>query len=274
MSTRNLGFALGYFDKTAKARRGSDMGVLVDHLQKVAEHVASGENVDILSRPNLVGFKGGYKVAAGEHLAFGATQTFAAPAAGSGESFGVRVAFIADAVANTIELVGGAAGDSTVRLVRTGASDWDLFVGDTVATGTTTNSSLGAIVAGDVVVVDFDVEDRELGTGNINYRIENLTQNTYVEGFIDNNDEFVGVASFSHVGRTNGVDNVGEVTFLEVEVFVAGAVVLGYEFSAEYKTAAGAYQAKVGFDTATATNTVATAETTAAVANEVAKFSV
>lgn len=271
MSTRNLGFALGFLDKTGKARRGSDFGVLVSHLENLAEHVAEGESVNILSRANQYVYNGGYTVAAGEHLAFGATQVFAAPEASSAESFGMRTVFRADSAATTIELLGGGATEGSVRLVRTGATDWDLFVGDTVATGTTTDSSLPVLEDNDVVEVTITVEDREVGTGDVVWRIENLTKNVYVEGTLDNNDEFVGAVQFSHVGRTNDTDNVGAVTFVEVEFSVAGSVVLAYEFSTEYKTADGAYQAKVGFS---GTDTVLTAETTQDAANEVAKFRV
>ena len=269
MSTRNLGFALGYLGKTGKARRGSDFGVLVAHMEKIAEHVAESEAGEVLVRADLVKFAGGYQVAAGEHLALGAQQTFVAPTAT--EAFGFKIAFIAHSNANDIELIGGAAGDISVRIDRTAADDWDLFVGDTVATATTTDSSLPAIASGDVVVVEFRVEDRFAGDGDVTFTITNLTKNTFATGDIDNNDEFVGAVTFQHFGRTNATDNVGAITFLEAEFTVADVPVLAYNFAYEGTVDTGDFQA----DATTPANTVATVETTAVTATQaVAKFTV
>lgn len=255
MSTRLLGFALGHLEKVKINRRGSDMGGLVEAMKDVADHVAAKETVTVLARADKVFVRGGYEVLAGQSAVVGAQTVFAAPVADSGDSFGMEFVFAPKAISNHIEICGGGAGDMIIRLVRVSDTDWDVTVGDTVATGTTQNAALNMFVADDILRFTVHVDDRELGTGNFTVTVENLTQNLVSTYTADNLDEFVGAISFANFGLTNSVANVAAVEFYSAKFLINDRVELEYDFSYEGTWAnsvfthvpdSGAFQAVVG----------------------------
>ncbi|MGI4991038.1 hypothetical protein ACRXCV_00280 (plasmid) [Halobacteriovorax sp. GFR7] len=254
MSTRNLGFSLGQLAKTAYNRRGSDMGGFAQAIHWLAQHVAGNEAITVLERADLVRFGGGYLLEAGNNFALGASHVVAAPAAGTAESFDVVTTVKVPTLGTAhINLVGGGANDLAVQFNYV-TDHFELAFGDDLAALHVTGVDLaGVLVADDVVRVTVSVDDREVGTGNITWAVENLSKNLVVSGSVANTDKIVGALAFQYFGQANVTANAVDVVFYDLVLHVAEAEYLKFLFTADYDTtpATGVISSAWGGETAT-----------------------